>query len=670
MTDLARALSPRAASAYAKDRAEVEMRRPAWAQTRLVPIPRAAPGARDLELRTSFQGRRPEPPRDDQAAREAVGRPLQTLLSQGLVAPGVYYAAERRAEALGVGLDETLLAVGALGEEALYRALARKWRLPYEPAPKLDAMNEFGALTAGVATLEAERGAASFALAPRGARLEATARLLSRPGGERGGDLAIASPSALRAAALEALGPRLADAASRSVDPKWRAKGGATPTQAVVLILFALVVLAAALPVGALGDAAALALGLFFLLAMTVRLTAFHAAPEEREHAPPLSDRDLPRYAVVVAMYREEKIVADLVAALDALDYPREKLRVSLVVEEEDAATRAALARLALPPHMEVVVVHDGRPRTKPRALDAALFACDAELLVVYDAEDRPARDQLRRAAARFAQARRDLACLQARLAVDNEADGLLPALFALDYVGLFETINPGLGALGWPMLLGGTSNHFRVEALRAMGGWDAWNVTEDADLGLRLARAGYRVETLRSTTWEEAPITLRAWLAQRRRWLKGWMQTALVHSRDPGTAWRELGAEGALAAIGLLGGGIASALLMPIFTLRVVLDLWLGRILQGEGWLGLAAVSVTLTVLAAGPVSAVVPALRGLRVARRWRLARYAPLLPLFYMLVSWAAWRALVEMFHSPHSWAKTEHGVSRRRSAGTAS
>ena len=269
--------------------------------------------------------------------------------------------------------------------------------------------------------------------------------------------------------------------------------------------------------------------------------------------APALPDADLPVYSVVVALHREADVAARLVAALDGLDYPRAKLDILLVLEEGDWATIAALRALDLPGRYRIILAPDGQPRTKPRALNVALPLARGDLLTIYDAEDEPEPGQLRAAAARFAVAPAQIACLQGRLAIDNFADGWLARLFALEYAALFDVLNPGLAALGLPIALGGTSNHFRTPILRRVGGWDAWNVTEDADLGLRLARCGYGVEALASATHEEAPARLAAWLGQRRRWLKGWMQTLAVHFRDPGRFVAELGAKRALAAFALM---------------------------------------------------------------------------------------------------------------------
>ena len=198
---------------------------------------------------------------------------------------------------------------------------------------------------------------------------------------------------------------------------------------------------------------------------------------------------------------------------------------MKLLVEEDDSETRAALAHMPPAAWIEVVVTPRGAPRTKPRALNVGLLLARGSLLVVYDAEDAPAPRQLRDAAARFAAAPARLACLQAALAIDNRADTAVSALFAIEYAALFDVLLRGLAALKLPLPLGGSSNHFRVASLRRVRGWDAWNVTEDVDVGLRLARFGYCSDILASTTYEEAPTTVPAWLKQRRRWLKGWMR-------------------------------------------------------------------------------------------------------------------------------------------------
>lgn len=239
-----------------------------------------------------------------------------------------------------------------------------------------------------------------------------------------------------------------------------------------------------------------------------------------------IPERELPIYTILVPLYREAGILPDLVNALSALDYPREKLDIKLILEPDDIETARAIGAINLDPCFEVVVAPEPGPRTKPKALRAALPFARGEFLVIYDAEDRPHPDQLRDAYARFLEGSENLACVQARLAIDNTYPSFLTAHFRAEYSGLFDVLLPAIARLRLPVPLGGTSNHFRTGILRAVGGWDPHNVTEDADLGIRLARFGFTTDVVDSTTWEEAPSRLGAWLPQRTRWMKGWLQT------------------------------------------------------------------------------------------------------------------------------------------------
>ena len=213
------------------------------------------------------------------------------------------------------------------------------------------------------------------------------------------------------------------------------------------------------------------------------------------------------------------------------------------MLESVDAETIAAAHRLDLRPPFELVIVPDRRPRSKPKALNYALAFARGDFVGVFDAEDVPAPGQLRQALAAFAAGPANLGCVQGRLTIDNADDGWLCRQFALEYLVLFDGLLPALDRMGMPLPLGGTSNHFPLRVLRAVGAWDAWNVTEDADLGLRLARAGYHAQVIASTTFEEAPQRFGNWRRQRTRWLKGWMQTYIVHSRRPLRLAAELGA-------------------------------------------------------------------------------------------------------------------------------
>lgn len=395
-------------------------------------------------------------------------------------------------------------------------------------------------------------------------------------------------------------------------------------------------------------------LGLVVLAVSLLRIGVTLASPVPGPPDPLLPEQCLPSYSLLVPLYREAEVVSQLIAALRRLDYPAHLLQVLLLVEAEDAATRAALTAEGLPPGWSVLVLPPGAPLTKPRALSFALPLAGGDLLTVYDAEDLPEPDQLRRAAARFA-ARPELTCLQARLAIDNPEAGWLAALFAVEYAVLFDVVNPGLARLGLPLLLGGTSNHFRTPDLRLAGGWDPWNVTEDADLGLRLARLGMKVDVLDSTTQEEAPARLQAWLRQRRRWMKGWLQTFLVHSRDLRGLWRDPGSPALLTGLALLANGLITSILGLACSALLWADLSQGPV--HFVWIanaGLGGVAVLLPLALA---------------LRRRGLARWWPVLwlaPLRWALLTFAAWCALVDLRRRPFHWGTTRHGLAPRRAA----
>jgi cellulose synthase/poly-beta-1,6-N-acetylglucosamine synthase-like glycosyltransferase len=308
--------------------------------------------------------------------------------------------------------------------------------------------------------------------------------------------------------------------------------------------------------------------------------------------------------------------------------------------------------------------VPPGPPRTKPRALNLALLEARGTLFTIFDAEDIPDPQQLRMAATRFLRAPGDLACLQARLVIDHADEGLLPALFALEYAGLFEVLNPGLLRSGLPIMLGGTSNHFRTQALQAIGGWDAWNVTEDADLGLRLARAGYRMGDLPSNTREEAPLTLRVWLKQRSRWIKGYMQTLVTHSRAPLRLLREAGLPATLAFLSLCLGTVLTALAYPAFAVAAALAWREGSLFSPTNAFNSLTSTLALTVWIFGAIALFLPPAIGALRRGSPRLLLLLPLLPLYYGLVCIAAWMALHEYRARRFTWNKTTHGVARQR------
>ena len=334
---------------------------------------------------------------------------------------------------------------------------------------------------------------------------------------------------------------------------------------------------------------------------------------------------------------------------------------MKFVLEADDHETQTALARLELGPPFEIIIAPPIGPRTKPKALNVALPFARGAYTVVYDAEDKPEPDQLRRALDAFEAADERLACVQASLTIDNTADNWLARMFTANYAGQFDAFLPGLAAMHLPFPLGGSSNHFRTAVLRKVGGWDPYNVTEDADLGIRLYRLGYRSAALSSATYEEAPARFRPWLRQRTRWYKGWMQTWLVHMRRPTGYCGNSVPAGAIAFQIFFAANVLAALIHPLFmaglgyTLSALPTPWAHAVLDN-------AAPIFAASLVSGYASTIVLDVIGLRrrglLAHAWVLV----LTPLHWLLLSLAAWRALFQLLYDPQRWEKTEHGLAK--------
>ena len=380
--------------------------------------------------------------------------------------------------------------------------------------------------------------------------------------------------------------------------------------------------------------------------------------PLELPAAPPLADSELPVYTVLVPLYHEGAVVSRLLAAIRALDYPPERLDVKLLLEADDGETRAAIARIELPPYVEIVDVPDGVPRTKPRACNFGLARARGELLVIYDAEDRPEPAQLRKVAALYHDADPSLACIQAKLNYYNPRQNLLTRWFTAEYSSWFDLLLPALDASAGPVPLGGTSNHFRSALLSEVGAWDPYNVTEDADLGVRLHRLGYRTGVVDSTTYEEANSRLGSWVNQRSRWIKGYIQTWLVHMRHPRAARRAVGTRAFLAFNLIVGGSVLGTLINPIYWAMIIV------------WI--ATESSTIQALFPAPVfylgslnlfvssfAFIYVGVAGCLRRRNYWLVKWALLAYPYWVLMSGGAWKGLLQLVRRPHYWEKTQHG-----------
>ena len=598
---------------------------------------------------------------------------LEVLLSRG-VPEQVLMAACREAPGDGISPSEYLVRRGLVSMESLYSAVAEYCGVPFLPQRgfRLKTVNDtpvvMGDDNFGPVLLNLHGGETIFAIAPAFGRFESVRRhLRAHPGFAR--RIRIAAPEAIRHA-CSVLNSPAGELESRL--PHLSAKHVSLSGKSGFLLIAVLLGLwmSGSWLMSHWFAILCIAIAVTCATAGLLRLVGLKASMDDPldYRLPDIFQHDelvaWPAYTVLVPLYREARVVPDLVSALDCLSYPRDRLEILFLVEEDDIETRRAFGRV-LPEAMELVLVPRGEPRTKPRALAYGLDRAKGDHVTVYDAEDRPDPEQLKKAALFFALAPPQLACLQARLVIDNAGESFISRQFALEYACLFDQLLPWCYGNDWPFPLGGTSNHFRKTALTAAGGWDKYNVTEDADLGVRLARLGYKLGVLPSATYEEAPVTVRAWLAQRSRWHKGWMQTVFVHGRDPARLVREIGAGPATVLAVLFLGTFLLILMHPLFAALLV-SYGLGALgvpgfVAGTGGWFQTGLMLSAGLGFAGALSASwAGALRrgyGIRLSDPFALS--------FYWLLAAAAFsRAVWEFCRAPHAWNKTEHGVSKRR------
>jgi len=369
-------------------------------------------------------------------------------------------------------------------------------------------------------------------------------------------------------------------------------------------------------------------------------------------------DDALPLYTVLVPLYHEADVVPQLMASLRALDYPRRQLDLKLLVEQGDDETLAAVMAMA-DDGFEVVVVPDDGPRTKPRALNYGLTLARGEFVTIFDAEDRPDQLQLRKAAVAFGRLPARVACLQARLDYWNSEQNLITRWFGTEYLQWFRLLLPGLADGDSPIPLGGTSNHIRRSVLEGVGAWDPYNVTEDADLGIRIHRAGYRCAVLDSDTWEEANSDYVNWTKQRSRWYKGYLQTWLVHMRHPAVLLDELGWRGWLEFNAFVGGTPVLALVNFAFWALTVL--WFaGHFHFVQALFPSVVYYPALVCFVFGNAAMAYLYVVSAYMSRRTSLVWAACLVPIYWVMMSIAALKAFWQLFVSRSLWEKTLHGL----------
>lgn len=602
----------------------------------------------------------PDPPAASPGGSPSIA---MALLRQGLLRPEdlLQVLSRRPLSQSGTtgGLDE-LLAHSSLPKPALLQAAARHFGVksvdPTAPLPDPALIDAIGAAEclrlglipwqrAGDVTLVATSRPEDF---PRLRRwLEAKLGPIA---------MTIAAADRIEAAIHLRRGPRLALEAENRV--AWAESARAWSGEAFRTPLLLLGLITLIWPMAVLITILVLALiclSVSVALKLTAAVTSLRPAPPE---PPPLPQLRLPPVSIIVALYRESSIAQRLIRRLSRLDYPHDLLDVLLAVEAEDKMTREALAATTLPPWMRVVVVPPGRVKTKPRALNDALGQCRGTIIGIYDAEDAPEPGQIRQIVDRFHARGPEVACLQGVLDFYNPRTNWLSRCFTLEYATWFRLILPGIARLGLAVPLGGTTVFFRRQVLEELGAWDAHNVTEDADLGIRLARRGYRTEIINTATFEEANCRGVAWIKQRSRWIKGYMMTWAVHMRRPRLLWRELGPRAFLGFQVMFLGSILQGLLAPLlWTFWITLfGLWhpLVEVMPKDAAFMMASLFL---VSEACSIGLGILALRrsGHSMSRLW-----VPTLHLYFMLNTAAAYKALWEMLTRPFYWDKTGHGI----------
>lgn len=594
--------------------------------------------------------------------------PAELRPLQGLLDPVFLRWAARRAEALGIGTDLVVGRDKTVDSDAMLSAYSADLGMEIETLEGIANANvdvteilQTGVLPSGVlagktgptVVCEGERLRSFYEDASRGALDSSSATITTR---ER-----------LRDFVIRSFSKQLAEEAAyglRKSYPEYSADIGSFGKYILGFFIAAAIAgLTYYLSLHAVIVLLETAIAVTFLSWASLRIYAclLPSAPALTVSA---SDQELPFYSILVPLHREAAVVADLVAAISALNYPREKLEVKLILEPDDPETLAAINGIRLDPCFETIIASPLGPRTKPKALRAAMPFVRGDYLVIYDAEDRPHPDQLRDAYAKFCTGAENLACVQAKLAIDNKRSNFLTAHFRAEYSGIFEVLLPAIVQLQLPVPLGGTSNHFRTDILRKVGSWDPHNVTEDADLGIRLTRFGYAIDVVGSRTGEEAPERIGAWLMQRTRWMKGWLQTLFVHMRNPVRLYQQLGWRRFIAFQLLIGGTVLAALLHPFFLGWLLIDAFYGTLLmEAVSPQDALKKSVVFLTLASGYFASGLLAFVGLWRSKQFASAWILPTIPIYWLLLSLAAWRAVWKLVRAPYHWEKTEHGIAAR-------
>jgi cellulose synthase/poly-beta-1,6-N-acetylglucosamine synthase-like glycosyltransferase len=599
----------------------------------------------------------------------------ELLLQSGLITEDDLLFARAAKARTGSHIDEILVGQGIVSPEALRSVMARAWGLPVLDLGSTHHDGAFmhrwsGQMMVSENWMPLRRDHDGTVLVatsriPDPERREHIERVLGMPA-----KFGVATSWDIRNLALRVFHVEIADEAANELfrqNPALSARVVVSRGQRIgfiallVVALFSLMLWPSALVITVLTIISLVFLaGTVFKFLVAMRGAKYDVVERvTAEQVASLRDSELPIYTVLVPVFREANIVGQLVANLGSIDWPAEKLEVLILIEEEDTLTRDALAAASPPANFHVVTIPKGSPQTKPRACNVGLFFATGDYLVIYDAEDTPDPDQLKKAYLAFRRGGDKTVCIQASLNYFNADENVLTRMFTLEYSYWFDYMLAGLDAADLPIPLGGTSNHFRTSALNELGGWDPYNVTEDADLGIRASALGYRVGVVNSTTMEEANTSIPNFIRQRSRWIKGYMQTTLVHARRPRQLIHEIGLRRFLSFALLIGGtpltflGVLPLYLVTLITIFIptqvlsqFFPVWLLWICLINFIIG-NSVMVYLSMM--GPYK------RG-----TFNLTLWAILNPIYWILHSIASYKGLWQLITKPHYWEKTEHGL----------
>ncbi len=479
----------------------------------------------------------------------------------------------------------------------------------------------------------------------------------------------VMSPAAIRGAVAAARGPQMAARALTRTSHResCRSWTGAGTAVKAILGLFCIATAGYLAPIwtfGLLAFWASLTLVAVTSLRTIAAMVQFRAARRldqtwQSGRSRALNDDRLPVISVLVPLFQESAIAHRLIENLKKIDYPSDKLEITIALETDDLKTAKAFRDAELPVWMQIVRVPPGHLRTKPRAMNYALDFAKGEIVGIYDAEDAPAPDQLRKVTKAFATAPPDVVCLQGVLDFYNAQHNWLTRCFTIDYAIWFRLVLPGLVRMGFAIPLGGTTVFLKRDALEKIGRWDAHNVTEDADLGIRLARRGYRTAFVPTITLEEATATIPAWLRQRSRWIKGYAMTWAVHMRQPIRLWRDLGPKRFFGFQVLFLGTLSQFVFAPVLWSFWLVLIGLPHPIEAIApWHAIVALGA-LYLLA--EVATLAVAALSVATPRQRKLIWWVPVMHLYFPLSAIACWKGAVELVSKPFYWDKTAHGLS---------